>query len=141
MIILDTNLVSEPLKPQPNEAVLAWLDRQIPETLYLTRTSLCELLEGVSKLPEGKRKESFRSDLLALIQLLFGERILPFDYDAALNCAALKAKALQTGVSISMGDEQIATIAMSKKYAVATRDDGPFIAAGVRVINPWQLAN
>jgi toxin FitB len=137
MIILDTNVVSEPLKPKPNEHVLSWLDKQIPETLFLTTTSLSELLGGIAKMPDGKRKLTLRSEMLTLVNALFGNRILPFDYESALNYATMTAQTKAKGVSVSFSDGQIAAIALSRGFSVATRDENPFVAAGLSVINPW----
>jgi toxin FitB len=137
MIILDTNVVSEPLKLKPDDAVLAWLDKQIPETLYLTTTSLSELLSGIEKMPSGKRQSALRIEMLDVIKVLFGNRILPFGYDDAINFAAITARTQASGVSISFGDGQIAAIGLSHGYAIATRDESPFLAAGLTVINPW----
>jgi hypothetical protein len=79
MIILDTNVVSEPLKPQANQQVIAWPDRQTLETLFLTAASLSELLLGVESLPRGKRQQGLCDALKNLIDGLFEARILPFD--------------------------------------------------------------
>ena len=75
MIILDTNVISEPMKPNSNPAVTAWLDRQLAETLYLTATSFSELLVGIEILPDGKRKQELKTALRELIIKLFGPRI------------------------------------------------------------------
>ncbi len=136
MIILDTNVVSEPMKAHANPAVAAWLDRQAAETLYLTAVNLAELLVGVETMPAGKRSEGVGADLAALISRLFGARVLPFDEDAARTYASLVARARAKGVALSVADAQIAAIATSRGFAVATRDTAPFVAAGVPVIDP-----
>lgn len=138
MIVLDTNVVSEPTKPNGHPAVRAWLDQQVAETLYLTTTSLSELLLGVEILPAGKRKEGLSIELDELIHRLFGSRILPFDQDAAKAYAPLVAQARSVGRIISVADGQIAAVALHRGFTVATRDIGPFVAAGVPVINPWE---
>nr|VFK54985.1 MAG: hypothetical protein BECKTUN1418F_GA0071002_106115 [Candidatus Kentron sp. TUN]VFK58581.1 MAG: hypothetical protein BECKTUN1418D_GA0071000_10866 [Candidatus Kentron sp. TUN]VFK61157.1 MAG: hypothetical protein BECKTUN1418E_GA0071001_106215 [Candidatus Kentron sp. TUN] len=140
MIILDTNVVSEPMKPNGHPAVWAWLDRQAARTLYLTATSLAALMLGIRILPAGKRKEGLDIALNDLIIDLFGERILPFDQAAAMTYAALVGKARTDGNTFSMADGQIAAIAMVHGFAVATRDTAPFLAAGVPIINPWEGA-
>lgn len=139
MIILDTNVVSEPMKPDGDRRVRNWLDDQIAETLYLTSISLSELLLGVEVLPDGKRKEGLAGALTDLLVELFGPRILPFDQQAASVYAARVSRARASGRSISMADGQIAAIAAVHGFAVATRDTAPFIAAGVPVINPWEI--
>ncbi len=137
MIILDTNVVSEPLKVRPDLNVVAWLDRQVTETLYLTATSLAELKLGIEMLPLGKRKAALRIDLTALIDRLFGSRVLPFEQAAATPYASIISQARTKGKSIGIADGQIAAIASVQKFTVATRDSAPFITAGIRVINPW----
>ncbi|MBN9560404.1 MAG: type II toxin-antitoxin system VapC family toxin [Alphaproteobacteria bacterium] len=137
MIVLDTNIVSEPMRPSGNPAVQAWLDRQVAETLYLTATSLAELLVGVALLPAGKRKEGLGAALADLIEALFGPRVLAFDRQAAREYASLVSRTRAGGHVIAVADGQIAAIAIAHGFSVATRDTAPFIAAGVPVINPW----
>jgi len=138
MIVLDTNVVSEPMKRSGSPAVQAWLDQQAAETLYLTPTSLSELLVGIEILPDGRRKEGLADALSELLVRLFGARILPFDRQAALTYAPLVGRARAEGRPLSVVDAQIAAIAALHGFAVATRDTAPFIAAGVSVINPWE---
>ncbi len=138
MIILDTNVISEPLKPEPNAAVQAWLDRQVTETLFLTATSLSELLLGVELLPRGKRRQGLATAIDAIVERFFPERVLPFDQRAAAVYAAVVAQARTQGCSITVPDGQIAAIAKMHGFTVATRDAGPFKAAGTPVINPWE---
>ena len=111
MIVLDTNVISEPLKPNANPAVQAWLDKQAAETLYLTATSLSELLVGVAILPDSKRKAGLGDALRELLTNLFGSRILAFDEHAAIAFAPLIGRARATGRHISVADGQIAAIA------------------------------
>ena len=137
MIVLDTNVVSEPMKANGNPAVQAWLDRQAAETLYLTATSLSELLVGIEILPEGKRKDGLDAALADLVARLFGSRVLAFDQQAALAYAPVVRRARAGGRPIGVADAQIAAIATVQGFTVATRDTEPFVAAGVPVINPW----
>ena len=138
MIILDTNVVSEPMRPNANPAIRAWLDQQVAETLYLTATSLSELLVGIEILPDGKRKEGLGAALVELVEKLFGSRVLAFDQQAAMAYAPLVNRARTGGRIISVADGQIAAIAAVHGFAVATRDTEPFVATGVPVINPWE---
>ena len=137
MILLDTNVVSEPLKPAASPAVLAWLDQQHIETLFLSTISLAELRYGVAALPDGKRKDGLSTVLERRIVALFGSRLLPFDIAAADAYAAIRARARAAGKAIGASDGYIAATAAAHGFAVATRDTGPFEAAGVHVINPW----
>jgi toxin FitB len=138
VIILDTNVVSEPMKPEGDRGVQAWLDEQNAETLYITSISISELLLGIELLPDGKRKEGLAVGLSDLLVTLFGDRVLPFDLQAANMHAARVSKARAAGRAISMADGQIAAIAAVHGFTVATRDTAPFVAAGVTVVNPWE---
>lgn len=137
MIVLDTNVLSEPLKADADPSVAAWLDRQDIDTLYLTTISLAELLVGVETMPLGKRRSALDATLMEVINSFDGSRILPFDVPAARFFAVLVGRARAAGHAISVADGQIAAIAAVRGFSVATRDMAPFIAAGVPVINPW----
>ena len=137
MIVLDTNVVSEPLKPRPDPKVLAWLDRQPEGSLFLATTSLAELLLGVELLPAGRRKKGLARMLTGAIADLFESRILSFDERAARNYAHIVAEARTAGKAVSVFDAQIAAIAAAHAFAVATRDAAAFETAGVPVVNPW----
>ena len=136
MILLDTNVVSEAMKPAPNDAVRAWLDEQAAETLYLSSVTIAELMFGIGALPNGKRKDKL-ADALDGVMKVFADRILPFDVDAARCYADLAIKARAAGKGFPTPDGYIAAIAASKGFAVASRDDSAFHAAGVEVIDPW----
>ncbi len=136
MIVLDTNVVSEAMKPEPHQSVRAWLNDQAAETLYLSSVTLAELLFGIAALPAGKRKDML-AQALAGLQGLFRERILPFDSDAASHYAKLAVLARASGRGFPTPDGYIAAIAASRGFIVASRDTAPFEAAGVPIINPW----
>ena len=119
-------------------AVRAWLDRQAAETLYLTAINFSELLLGVELLPAGKRRRNLAEGLGELLDELFGPRILPFDQEAAAIYARIIGRAQARGFAIGVADGQIAAIAATHGFVVATRDAAPFKAAGVPVIDPWQ---
>jgi hypothetical protein len=138
MIVLDTNVISEPLKPLADPAVLRWLDSQDPETLYLTATNLAEILIGIALLPVGKRKRGMEQAIQSLLTKLFAGRILSFDREAAIAFALLGSRAAAKGYSISVADCQIASIAAVHGFTIATRDTAPFLAAGVPIVNPWE---
>ena len=138
MIILDTNVVSEPMRRNANPAVQTWLDQQAAETLYLTSTSLSELLVGIEILPNSKRKKGLAAALSELLVMLFGGRILAFDQRAAMAYPPLIARGRSRGQIISVADGQIAAIASVHGFSVATRDTAPFVGAGIPVINPWE---
>ena len=138
MILLDTNVISEPLKLNPDAGVLTWIDAQLVESLYLSTISLAELRFGIAVLPAGKRKDTLHTSLETRILPLFAGRILSFDAAASEAYAVLRARARLDGKAIAPADGYIAAIAMAHGLIVATRDTGPFEAAGLTVINPWQ---
>ena len=137
MIILDTNVVSESLRPFPEQRVINWLNNQIAPTVYTTSTTVAEMLIGIELLPEGKRKHSLGMMLAEVSERLFAGRILPFEVLAARKMAEVNRIAVSRGYNILFADCQIAAIAALHNYAVATRDEAPFRAAGITVINPW----
>lgn len=139
MILLDTNVISEPLRANGNTNVLAWIDAQSIETLYLSTISLAELRFGVAALPEGKRREALHNGLELRILPLFAERILSFDDAASKSYAMLRARAKAQGEAIAPVDGYVAAIAAAHSLIIATRDVAPFLAAGLTVINPWEI--
>ncbi|HTD29617.1 MAG TPA: type II toxin-antitoxin system VapC family toxin [Xanthomonadaceae bacterium] len=136
MIVLDTNVVSEAMKPSSEPTVRAWLNDQAAETLYLSSVTLAELLFGIGSLPPGRRKTALAGTLDSLLDLFQG-RVLPFDTEAARHYAVLALNARSAGRGFPTPDGYIAAIAVAHGYTVATRDVAPFEAAGVQVINPW----
>lgn len=137
MILLDTNVISEAMKPEPASAVRAWLNQQAAETLYLSSVTLAELLFGIAALPTGKRKSALGKALDGLMGL-FRDRVLPFDTDAARHYAELAVAAKVAGRGFPTPDGYIAAIAASRGFIVASRDTAACDAAGVAVINPWE---
>lgn len=137
MIVLDTNVVSEPLKSAGDPAVQHWLDRQSLDSLYLTTISVAELRYGVAALPDGRRKEALGTAIESRIIALFGPRLLTFDMRAAAAYAAICARAKSAGMPMGVADAFIAATVAAHGFTVATRDTTPFEAAGLPVINPW----
>jgi predicted nucleic acid-binding protein len=137
MILLDTNVVSEPLKLKGDVGVLTWIDAQNIETLYLSTISLAELRFGIAALAPGKRRDTLQDSLEQRILPLFAGRILPFDAAASEAYAAIRSRARAQGKAIAPADGYIAATATSRGLIVATRDTGPFEAAGLSIINPW----
>ena len=137
MIILDTNVVSEPLRPEADPAVLAWLDAQEPQTLYLTTVNLAELLAGVELLPPGRRRDALAAALSTQVVALFGGRILAFDKRAAEAFARTHARSRAQGKPMGFADCAIAAIAAAHGFSVATRNARDFKESGVKVIDPW----
>jgi len=138
MILLDTNVISEPIKLAGDACVLAWLDAQLIESLYVSTISLAELRFGIAALPAGKRKDTLHNSLQQRILPLFNGRILPFDEAASETYGVLRARARAQGKAIATADGYIAATAIHHGLMVATRDFAPFEAAGLKVINPWE---
>ena len=137
MIVLDTNVISEAMRPAPNPAVRAWLNEQVAETLYLTSVTLAEMLFGIAVLPAGRRKSTLTRSLDGLLAL-FGDRVLPFDADAARHHSVLAVGARNAGRGFPTPDGYIAAIAASRGFIVASRNTSPYQAGGLRVVDPWQ---
>lgn len=137
MILVDTNVVSETMRPAPDPNLVAWLDAQIAETLFLSTVSLAELLLGIAVLAAGKRKKELGLTLAVQATALFEQRILPFDVEAARAYAILVSRARAAGRPIGVADGQIAATALAHKLTVATRDIAQFVAAGLPTIDPW----
>ena len=138
MIVLDTNVISEPLRQAPESRVIEWIDEQPVETLYLSAITVAELRFGVASLPAGKRRDRLQESLEKQALPLFAGRILPFDMPASQSYGELMAKARAAGLAIGTADGYIAAIAAANGMMVATRDVSPFEAFGVAVINPWE---
>lgn len=141
MIVLDTNVISESLRPRCSEAVTAWLDAQAAESLYVTAINAAELWAGIAVMPDGARKAMLESSLDDLLDRLFGTRILVFDHRAARSYAQLMRKTAAAGTPLPLADGLIASIALAHGFAVATRDVAPFRAAGLQVMNPWEFTS
>ena len=138
MILVDTNVISEPLRKSPDARVIAWIDAQPLETLYLSTITVAELRFGVLSMPAGKRREGLHDGLERQVLPLFAGRVLSFDLPASKAYAELMAKARAAGLAIGSADGYIAATAVANGMLVATRDSVPFAAAGISVINPWE---
>jgi toxin FitB len=136
MILLDTNVISEAIKPAPNPGVRAWLDNQVAETLHLSTITIAEMTFGISSLPDGRRKTMLLEALDGVIRL-FADRTLPFDEDAAFRYGDLAVKARAAGKGFPTPDGYIAAIAASRGFSIASRDASAFVAAGLEIIDPW----
>jgi len=137
MILVDTNVVSEPLRRAPEPRVAEWLDAQALETLYLSAITVAELRFGVLSLPVGRRRERLYEDLERQVLPMFTGRVVAFDLAASQAYAELMAKARSAGRVISTSDGYIAATAVANSMMVATRDVAPFEAAGLKTVDPW----
>lgn len=137
MIVLDTNVVSELMRPRVDPAVLDWVDRQHGSDLWLTAVTLAELLYGVGRLPDGRRKADLATALEAMVSDDFDHRIAVFDETAASHYADIVVVRERAGRPISMADAQIAAICRSHGAKLSTRNVDDFAATGITIANPW----
>jgi toxin FitB len=137
-LVLDTNVLSELSRKQPDQAVVGWLLRQELATIYLTSTVLGEISAGVETLPAGRRKETHQLWLKNLADVQFAGRILPYDLEAARLYGKLVARSYARGRPPGVADTQIAAVAALHGMTVATRDVSGFEPFGVPLVNPWE---
>ena len=141
MIVLDTNVVSEMMRPAPDSSVLNWLNTQIAEELWLNSVVVSELLLGIARLPAGARKRQLAETFAAMLEQDFAGRILPFDLEAAVIYAELAAGCEAKGRPVAMADGQIAAICLAQGAKLATRNLKHFEGVGLVLVNPWNIAS
>jgi len=137
MIVLDTNVVSELMRPTPHEMVLAWISRRAASTLCTTTITQAEVLVGVLLLPKGKRRDALDRAAEGMFESDFAERVLPFTTSAARAYARITAARTRAGKPISVFDAQIAAITHASASSLATRNVDDFAGCGIEVIDPW----
>ena len=137
MIVLDTNVLSEVMRPLPTAKVLRWLATHPASRLFTTTITQAEILYGLELLPKGKRRAALESAVEAMFEEDFADRILPFDSDAARVFPQIAASRRASGRPITQWDAQIAAIARSRGAVLATRNTGDFEHCGITVVNPW----
>ncbi len=137
MIILDTNVISEVIKPDPSVAVTGWLARERPSDIFTTTITQAELLYGIELLPRGRHRSTLEAAITKILREVLLDRILPFDSDAAVAYSRIAASRRAMGRPISEPDAQIAAIAHSRGAALATRNTSDFEHCGIKVLNPW----
>jgi predicted nucleic acid-binding protein len=138
MIVLDTNVLSEALRPAPSAAVLRWLAAQPRTVLFTTTVSEAEMLYGLELMPNSRRRRSYEESIALIFAEEFAGRILPFDSGAAREFALVAAVRRRRRIPIATLDAQIAGIARSRGAALATRDVADFADCGIEVIDPWR---
>lgn len=137
MIILDTNVLSELMRSTPEPRVVAWLDGQPLESVWITSITVFESRMGLALLPAGRRRQALEAAFAKLLSEDLEQRILAFDETAAEQAAILAAKRQREGRSVDLRDTQIAGIALARHAALATRNTGHFADSNVPVVNPW----
>ena len=140
MILLDTNVLSELMRPAPDPAVERWLAAQPDASLFISAITEAELRYGAALLPSGKRRSALTAEIDGMLEEDSDGRILPFDRLAAQAFAAIAADRRQAGRPISQADAQIAAIARSRGASLATRNVPEFDGCRVEVVNPWSTA-
>ncbi len=139
MILLDTNVLSELMRPAPDAAVERWLTAQPDTSMFISAITEAELRYGAALLPSGKRRSTLTAEIEGMLDEDFGGRILPFDRLAAQAFAAIAADRRGAGRPISQADAQIAAITRSRGASLATRNVPDFDGCGIQVINPWSV--
>lgn len=138
MIVLDTNVLSELMRPEPHPAVFAWVAAQPRASIYTTSINRAEVLYGIAALPSGRRKKALTAAAEAVFDEDLAGRILPFDSSSAVHYAKLVIARRDAGASIEAFDALISAAALSAGAGIATRDVGGFAGCGLSVINPWE---
>jgi toxin FitB len=138
MTILDTNVVSELMRPVPGVIVLRWFNTQAAEDLRMSTITMAEILYGIEILPLGKRRSELHAGAEKMFGVVFAERILCFDENAARSFALVVSSRRRQGKPISEFDAQIAAIARANGAALATRNTDDFEGCGLKLINPWE---
>lgn len=139
MIVLDTNVISELMRPEPHPAVLAWVAGQPRGLLYTTHINQAEILYGIAALPEGRRRGALADAARAVFIEDFADRVLPFGAAAAVRYADIVTARRHAGNPIEGFDALIAATALAAGASVATRDTAGFSGCGLIVIDPWAL--
>lgn len=137
MIVLDTNIISELMKPIASQDVVTWLNQQTSEQLYTTSISLAEIHYGIQVLSNGKRQRDLIQRFKHVIDLCFTHRILNFDSNAAVNYGKLMAYRRQCGKPMNLADGQIAAITLTHRYSLATHNVKDFTDCGLTLIDPF----
>jgi predicted nucleic acid-binding protein len=137
MIFVDTNVLSELMRPEPDRRVLAWMDGLPKYDIGLTTISVAEILYGIGSLPEGKKKHRLLDAATTMFDEYFSGRIYAFDQHAAIEYADIVLQRDRIGVPISMPDAQIAAICRVSGAGLATRNTRDFESTGLVLINPW----
>ncbi|MCL2635906.1 MAG: type II toxin-antitoxin system VapC family toxin [Betaproteobacteria bacterium] len=138
MIVLDTNVLSEFLRPAPDARAVAWLNAQVRTLLFTTAISRGEMLHGVFLLPDGQRKTRMHEAVTAIFAIDMANRVLPYDSDAADAYAQIASARRTQGRPVSQSDAMIAGIVRSRGAKLATRNVRDFQDCGIELIDPWQ---
>lgn len=136
MYLVDTNVISEPMKREPDRDAVSWMERNAAD-VHVSAVTVKELRYGIARMPDGKRKNALLSAVIEAVDAL-GSRVLPFDRKAADICGDLEANARAAGNNCSIEDLMIASTALSNGLRVVTRNTKDFAPLGVNVVNPFE---
>ena len=137
MLVIDTNVVSELMRPTPNAVIASWIAERATSSLHLTAVSEAELRFGLAIMPPGRRRDGLAEGLERMLRTGFANRVLPFDSAAAAAYAEIAAARRAMGRPMPQADCQIAAIARSRGMAIVTRNVSDFVDVGIDVIDPW----
>lgn len=138
MIVLDTNVISEMMRPVPDPGVTAWLAAQEPFYLATTTITIAEIQRGISRLPSGRRRKSLEERFSAFIEDAFPGRLLAFEKEAAYACGEVSAARERKGLHADVVDMMIAGIVKIAEATLATRNTRDFETCGIALANPWR---
>ena len=140
MVLLDTNVLSELMRPDPNEGVVRWIDEQPDDEVWVSAVTVGEIQLGVALLPQGRRKQLLTKIADQMLKEEFSEKCLPFDFEAAGEYAKIVASRNHQGRPVTVEDAQIAAIAITADIVLATRNTKDFLGIeGLKLINPWEV--
>lgn len=135
--LLDTCVISELVKPTPNEAVINWMSHTPNERLFLSVITIGEIRKGITKLPESKKKNQLTNWLNTLLED-YQERIYPINIMVAENWGIIQGKAENNGTPVASVDSLIAAVAQTYNLIVVTRNENDFASTNVTILNPWK---
>lgn len=138
ILIVDTNVLSEAMRPEPSAIVLSWLAKQPVEHLYTTSITQAEILSGIECMPAGRRRRNLYAHAEAMFEEDFAGRIFPFASGDTAAYAHIAAQRKAKGRPLKEFDNQIAAIARAHGATLATRNTRDFEGCGIRLINPWE---
>ncbi|MEE4639952.1 MAG: type II toxin-antitoxin system VapC family toxin [Wenzhouxiangella sp.] len=140
MIVLDTNVISELMRPAPDDGVKAWIAAKAPLDLAITTITVAEIRRGIVRLPNGRKRERLEEKFSAFVEEAFAGRLLVFDQSAAYACGEVSADRERKGLHADAVDMMIAAIVKSAGATLATRNTSDFELCGIGLANPWQSA-
>ena len=137
MILLDTNVISELVRPAPDPAVVGFLRQQLPDSIYTAAVCVAEIQYGLARMPAGRRRDDLTARVAALLEIAFPKEILPFGGECAVHYGEIRAYREAAGKPITVEDAMIAATAQAHGAVLATRNLADFEDTGIQLVNPW----